>query len=213
MKSELTNAPNAELCAVARGGNQQAYAELVLRFRPQMRASLRAALARSRHWTRNRADDIPDLLQELQVLLLRQGPRFLSTAKDGVDDVPPEARFRAAAKRVARSYLRSGRRSAWAELPGADDIEALTVTDRTEEVLLARDSLRRTFSGVSGRGQGSAAIVHALYVEGRALDEVCLSWRVSRNSVYCATRRFRAHARALATGERERGQPWIKEED
>jgi DNA-directed RNA polymerase specialized sigma24 family protein len=199
MNTHLANAPSAELCEVARRGNQAAYAELVLRFSPQMRASLRSTIARSRHWGRDRPEDVSDLLQELMLLLLTQGPAFLGSGEGG-GEVPTEARFRTAASRLARSYMRNGRRSAWAELPSTGDIDLLAGPERTEDVLAARDSLRRTFAGV---GVGTArAIVHALYVEGRDLDEICRAWQISRNSVYCATRRFRAHARTLAESQR-----------
>lgn len=191
---DLSAKPTSELWELARNGDRAAYAAVVLRHSPQMRASLRTILGRSRHWTHARPEDIADLLQDLHVLLLSRGPSFLGLEKDG-PVLGVEVAFRVAATRVARSYLRSGRRSAWAELPSAGDVETLAVAERTEEALQARDRLRRAFGAVGG-GR-SQAIVCALYVEGRSLDEVCDSWRVTRNSIYSAAKRFRANVKAL----------------
>jgi DNA-directed RNA polymerase specialized sigma24 family protein len=195
---ELSAKANRDLWALARGGDRAAYAALVLRFSPQMRASLRGVVGRSRHWTRARPEDIADLLQELHVLLLSRGPAFLdpsvSDSNSGI-----EVAFRLAAKRVARSYLRSGRRSAWAESPSADDVNELATSEEPDQALQARDRLRRAFAAAGGsRGR---AIVQALYVEGRTLDEICQCWHVSRNSIYCVATRFRAHVKALEAGE------------
>lgn len=200
-RSELSATPTGELWELARNGDRAAYAALVLRHSPQMRASLRAIVARSRHWTRARPEDIPDLLQELHVLLLSRGPGFLACGADS-PEVDVELAFRVAATRMARSYLRSGRRSAWAEIPSTGDVEVLAVAERTEEALLARDRLRRAFMGTGvARAQ---AIVRAIYIEGQSLDEVCQCWRVTRNSVYCTAKRFRAYVRALEATEGRR---------
>jgi RNA polymerase sigma factor (sigma-70 family) len=194
---ELAGTASDQLWLRAQAGDHSAYARLILDFSPQIHASLGLAVARSRHWTRSRKDDVSDLLQEALLFLLVRGPAVVKRwHKDS--EVPIEATFRLVATRIARSYLRSGRRSAWAELPSEDDGE-FKAAERTEEALLARDSLRRLFAGSCS--PRSLAIVRALYVEGRTLDEVCRSWRVNRNTVYCTTRRFRARAKTLVASE------------
>jgi DNA-directed RNA polymerase specialized sigma24 family protein len=195
------NAPDsviaeATLLASARNDDREAYAALILRFVPPMTRTIRATLLKTRRFERTREHEVSDLLHEVCVRLWERGPRVLERCEP-VSGLTLECLFRTVAQSVARSHLRSGRRSAWAEWPSDDEQLSKASVVRPEETLLARDRLRRLF-GRSGDGR-TCAIVHALYCEGRSLDEVCATFAVTRNAVYCAIRRFRESARALET--------------
>jgi DNA-directed RNA polymerase specialized sigma24 family protein len=195
-----TNQPDTTLFENALSGglrqeHQAAYAALILRFMPQMTGTIRATLARTRYYGSGaRSDDVSDLLHDVCVRLWERGPKFLEAWQED-RDLTLECLFRSAAQRVALSHVRSGRRSAWAERPSSDEVLSRATTGRVEETLVARDRLRRVFR--RSRDRRACAMLHALYVEGRSLDEVCAAFSVTRNAVYCATRRFRASAQEL----------------
>jgi DNA-directed RNA polymerase specialized sigma24 family protein len=192
------------LLASARNDDREAYAALILRFLPQMTGTLRTTLLKSRRFGHAREDEVSDLLHEVCVRLWERGPRVLEACEPD-SGLTLECLFRTVAQSVARSHLRSGRRSAWAELPSDDAEWSQAGVVRPEETLLARDRLRRVF-GRSGDGR-TCAIMHALYCEGRSLDEVCSTFAITRNAVYCATRRFRESAQALEARARPRYSP------
>ncbi len=201
-QSNVTDSePDAALLASARNRNREAYAALILRFMPHMSRTIRATLLKASRFGHAREDEVSDLLHEVCMRLWERGPQFLESWEP-VSGLTLECLFRTVAQSVARSHLRSGRRSGWAEWPSDEGELSKASEARLEETLLARDRLRRVF-GRSG-DERTCAILHALHCEGRSLAEVCVAFAVTRNAVYCATRRFRQSAHSLEAETRPR---------
>lgn len=186
-----------DLLRDTRRGDTRAFALLVAHFAVEMRRTIHATLAQSRHWKRSIGpDDVSDVLQDVMLLLLERGPAWLDKWEPSLG-LSLAGSFRWAANRAARSYLRSGRRSRWAETACEDHVLADAVVEHcTEAALTARDELRRWWAACPS--DRSRNILLALYVDQMPIDEICARWSITTNAVYCATRRSRPRNKSLA---------------
>ncbi len=165
------------------------------------------AMARGIRWTlssrRCHRTDPQDLLHDVVLTLIERGPESLAGWDPSKGTL--ECFFRVVASGLARSFLRSGRRSGWAEIPSEDAIQQATSSACLEDALVARDSLARSFGRV--RDARTRAILEAIYVDGRRLDEVCETWSMSVNAVYCTQKRFRALVQEESASDALRDMP------
>jgi RNA polymerase sigma factor (sigma-70 family) len=189
----------ADLTQHALRGDAEAFASLVGYFSGDMRRTIHATLAKSRHWNRSVGpDDVSDVLQDVVLMLLERGPKWLAGWEPSLG-LSLVGSFRWTACRAARSYLRSGRRSRWAEIASDDEVLARSGREHdTEAALAARDELRRWWA--TRPSDQARNILLALYVEQLPVDEICARWSLSPNAVYCATRRSRSDKKSLAGG-------------
>jgi RNA polymerase sigma-70 factor (ECF subfamily) len=136
--------------------------------------------------------DVLDLTQQMLLLLFDRGARVLS-GWEPERGLSLENFVGLVVEREAFAFLRSGRRSAWAETPTSDDVlDAHSEPSSTDRQVTCRDELRKLWRRLqlqlSPRG---TALFHALLVEQQSVEEVCDTFNMSANALYSFRSRLR----------------------
>ncbi|HTQ06622.1 MAG TPA: hypothetical protein VMI54_22335 [Polyangiaceae bacterium] len=181
-------------------GETEAFHRLLARTYPVMWWSVRRKLARASSRRGARSQDASDVLQHAVFVLLRRRERVLMSFRpDGGLSV--RRFFGLFAERVAASWLRSGRLSAWAEQPVAPDVLAENPAVHTGE-LESRELLGRVWQTLESRLDASSLeLFQSLLIDDAPVTELCERHGMTPNALYCARRRFRALARAAVATE------------
>jgi RNA polymerase sigma-70 factor (ECF subfamily) len=183
---------DAELVKRAARGDSSACDALVRRMSPIIRRRVsRALMVHGKHDGVQRSD-VLDLCQEVFVVLLDRGARVLSTW-DPQRGLSLDNFVGLVAEREARSILRSGRRSAWAERPTAyDDLSLLGLSETLERQLAARQELTNTLDALRERLTPSGfAMFEALFVDEEPIEAVAERFRTTPNALYTFRSRLR----------------------
>jgi DNA-directed RNA polymerase specialized sigma24 family protein len=188
---------------VRRGVARDAVAsqQLVVRLTPIVQHRVRHALSYHRSTQRGYAlerSDVLDLTQHMLLLLFEDGARILSNWEPE-RGLSLENFVGLVVEREALAFLRSGRRSAWAETPTSDDILAgHSEPSSTDRQIACRDELTKLWQclqlQLSPRG---LALFHALLVEQRPVEEICDTFHMSANALYSFRSRLRDKVREI----------------
>lgn len=181
-----TTAHDQALVRAALDHDAAASRELVASLSPVVRQRVtRVLLARARKLGRTPAPaDIDDLHHDVFVLLFDRGARVLR-AWDPARGLSLRNFVGLVAEREALAITRSGRRSAWAEHPTADDLLVATDAQTPEREAAAREELSLLLAQLrerlSPRGQ---LMFEALYSDQQSVEHVCERFSVTANAVY-----------------------------
>jgi DNA-directed RNA polymerase specialized sigma24 family protein len=142
--------------------------------------------------------DLLDLTQQMLLLLFEERGKALSSWH-------PERGLSLnnfvglVAEREALAVLRSGRRSAWAETPTADDIlSAYRDESESENVVSARDELISIWHRLEGQlSPRGIALFRALLVDELPIEKVCQTFQMSATAVYNFRSRLRHRVREI----------------
>ena len=194
-----SNADDVTLVRRALDGDVAAGRCLVRRITPTLRHRVCRTLAgfcRARHFDRC---EVHDLTQQLLLLLFDNRGAVLSSW-DPVRGLSLENFVGLVAEREVRAILGSGKRSAWAETPTAEDVlEARPGDGANEHLISVRDEIRRIWCHLDAElGPRDRALFWALLVDQRSVTEVCRAFRLSETAVYNFRSRLRRKLRDLA---------------
>ncbi|MBX3247779.1 MAG: sigma-70 family RNA polymerase sigma factor [Myxococcales bacterium] len=143
--------------------------------------------------------EVLDLIQEIFVLLLDRDGRVLRSWE-------PSRGLSLAnfvglvAEREAGAFLRSGRRSGWAEAPTDDAFLASSVGGDvdSERQLGARQLLERLVERLRERlSPRGFALFHALYVQEQDVEAIAADFAMSPNALYTFRTRLRREVAAI----------------
>ncbi|AKF04564.1 RNA polymerase sigma factor [Sandaracinus amylolyticus] len=184
---------------------------LITRLTPILRARVARVLGKhaARRGRPAERQEVLDLIQEIFVVLLDRDGRVLRSWD-------PERGLSLAnfvglvAEREASAFLKSGRRSAWAEAPTEDlALHGETEADAgPEPSLAARQLLERLAERLRERlSARDFALFHALYVQEREIDDVAETFSMTSNALYTFRSRLR---RDLGEIQRELSSPPVR---
>ena len=184
--SHDTTAHDRALVSAALEHDPAASRELVSSLSPVVRQRVtRVLLQRQRKLGRTPTPaDIDDLHHDVFVLLFDRGARVLR-AWDPARGLSLRNFVGLVAEREALAITRSGRRSAWAEHPTADELLVATDVQTPEREAAAREELslllEQLRERLSPRGQ---QMFEALYSDQQSVEHVCERFSVTANAVY-----------------------------
>ncbi|HET7540405.1 MAG TPA: hypothetical protein VFK05_11060 [Polyangiaceae bacterium] len=160
------------------------------------RVLVRAARRRAHADLRRR--ELLDLMQDVFVVLLDREARVLA-AWDSERGLSLEGFVGLVAEREALAFLRSGRRSAWAEYP-SDDLLNDVVADASPELqTAAKEQLSQLLDFLYERLSPQGALLfEALYVSHSPVEEICARFSMTPVAVYS----FRTRLKRLVAGFR-----------
>ena len=184
---EETKQVDLELVRRVRAGEGAAREAFLLRVTETVRIRVGRVLSRASR-RRVRADlrrsQLLDLMQDVFVVLLDREAKVLA-AWEPARGLSLEGFVGLVAERGALAFLRSGRRSAWAEDPSDDLIDELVEDGSPELRTAAKEQLKLLFEYLSERLSPQGALVfEALYVTHAPLEEVCARFSMSPVAVY-----------------------------
>ena len=159
-----------------------------------------ARASRRREQLDLRRRELLDLMQDVFVALLDRDAKVLA-AWDPERGLTLEGFVGLVAEREALAFLRSGRRSAWAEQPTDDLVDDVSPDVSPELQAAAKEQLSLLFDYLSERLSPQGALVfEALYVTHSPLEDICARFSMTPVAVYSfRTRlkrlvaRFRTH--------------------
>jgi RNA polymerase sigma-70 factor (ECF subfamily) len=185
-------------CALA--GNEAAREAIVLRFTPIIHHRVGRVLAQfrlARGGSLERSD-VLDLTQQMLLLLFDDGGHVLSSW-DSTRGLSLDNFVGLVAEREAGAILRSGRRSAWAETPTADDIlDRYRGESSCEATLSVREELENIWRCLEGQlSPRGLALFRALVVDDQPVEEVCAAFQISSTAAYNFRSRVRTKVRQI----------------
>lgn len=148
--------------------------------------------------------DVDDLQHDVFLVLFERDARVLQ-AWDPARGLSLRNFVGLVAQREASSILRSGRRSAWAEDPTAEDVPFAVERHTPERQAAAREELalllERLRERLSPRG---VLVFEALYTDHASVEQVCRRFAMTPNALYSFRKRLQA---LVAQIQRELGGP------
>lgn len=184
---DVVTQSDSELIHAALAREAGASRQLVLRFAPIIRHRVARALVR--HHVRMghaaRREDIDDLQHDVFVTLYDRGAHVLRTW-DPARGLSLDNFIGLVAQREADAILRSGRRSAWAEVSTVDDVMPVTIDKHCpERTLAAREALHMTWQTLHRRlSPRSLLLFQALFMHDQSVPQVCAQYDMTANAVY-----------------------------
>ncbi len=189
---------DVDLVRRAVDGDAAARHALVLRLSPVVHRRVCRPLAIRRGGSVQRSE-VLDLVQQILLLLFDKDSRVLRSW-DPTRGLSLSNFVGLVAEREAKAVLRSGRRSAWAENPTAeDDVSTLAVDDAVlEDDIVSRGELRtiwhRLEEALSPR---SIELFRALFIEQLSIEEISGRFGMSSNALYTFRSRLRQQVQAI----------------
>lgn len=184
----------------ALAGDRASMRVLIARLQPLIHAEVAAALARhARSHVADPRQEVRDFVQDIFLHLLAHDARTLRrwAPERGCS---LDSFVRLVARRQIISMLRSPRRNPWAESPTAHEtLERLGTRDEQEPELEAHlvdsQTIARLIEALQQRlSDRGVLLFHLLYVEERAIAEVCEMTGMTRESIYAWRSRLKQFA-------------------
>ncbi|HET9929590.1 MAG TPA: hypothetical protein VFQ35_02835 [Polyangiaceae bacterium] len=176
-----------ELLRRVRSGEPSAREAFLVRVTDVVRVRVGRVLARA---SRNRAQadlrrrDLLDLMQDVFVVLLDRDAKVLA-AWEPERGLSLDGFVGLVAERETLAFLRSGRRSAWAEHPSEDIVDEGVEDVSPELQASAKEELSLLLDYLSDRLSPQGALLfQALYVDHASLEDVCERFSMSPGAVY-----------------------------
>jgi RNA polymerase sigma-70 factor (ECF subfamily) len=149
------------------------------------------ALTAARRSTPPGRQHLLDLVQDVFVLLLDPAGRVIR-AWEPERGLSLENFVGLVAEREAQSFVRSGRRSAWAECPEEDVAKDRAEPGNVEELVAARQELDQLYTFVSERLSPKGVLLfRALFVARDSIEETSAQFSMTATAVYTFRSRFR----------------------
>jgi len=201
MTQEGIHEGDVELVRRALEGESAARHALVVRLSPVVQRRVCRPLASSSAARGRPAErgEVLDLTQQILLLLFDRDARVLRSW-DPSRGLSLLNFVGLVAEREAKAILRSGRRSAWAERPTADDeVSALALDDRgPEDELVSREELTKIWhrleEELSPRGM---ELFRALLIDQLSIEELSERFNMSSNALYTFRSRLRQQLHAI----------------
>lgn len=181
-----TTDEDAELVRAALTRSPEACRKLVVRLTPVVRQRVaKVLLLHGRRLGRApSSEDVDDLQHDVFVLLFDRGGRVLQ-AWDPARGLSLQNFVGLVAQREAAAMLRSGRRSAWAESPCADDVPLAVDGHTPERHAAAREELGLMLEELRDRlSPRGLSLFEALFAEHQSVDDVCARFGMTPNALY-----------------------------